>query len=465
MALSEDQIRGLLDAPRETLDVELKSWIDPTAEEGIAKIAKGCMALRNNNGGVLVIGFRNDGKPDESNVPSDVRAVFHVDCVQEIVGKFSSEPFPIDVQFGEKDGQIYPVISVPPGVRTPVVAKRTLGPPGRPLIKDHAVYVRSLSSNNTVSSSEARRGDWERLVQVCFDNREADVGAFVRRHLSAVNLDRLLSILSEMSSPPLPTAIDTAKKFLDVGYMRFQEAMTERQLKIPDLGFREAAVFIEGEVPKHDATQSLLNRLFVAQPQHTGWPPWADSRGFSAEADQPRVFDEGWEALFAEREKGDLTIPHLDFWRIDPTRAYFYLVTALEDDLEVPGPKPKAGTQLDFMLQIYRIAEIISVALSFARSMECNPTKTSLAFAFRWSKLKGRYLSSWADKRRTFSPKGPATQEQVVSAVTIPLDTPRSAIAPHVDSVIRKLFALFNGAELESRIISEIVEEALQIRF
>ena len=214
MALSEEQIRGLLDAPRETLDVELKCWIDPTAEEGIAKIAKGCMALRNNNGGVLVIGFRNDGKPDESNVPSDVRAVFHVDRVQEIVGKFSSEPFPIDVQFGEKDGQIYPVISVPPGVRTPVVAKRNSGSPGKLLIKDHAVYVRSLSSNNTVSSSEARRGDWERLVQICFDNREADIGSFVRRHLSAINLDRLLPMLSHLISPSPPSAIDSAKKFL-----------------------------------------------------------------------------------------------------------------------------------------------------------------------------------------------------------------------------------------------------------
>jgi predicted HTH transcriptional regulator len=184
MVLSEDQLRDLLNAPSETLGVELKRWIDPTIDDGIAKIAKGCIALRNNNGGLLVIGLKDNGEPDEQNAPADVLATFHIDVIQRIVGQFSSEQFSVEVQFGERDGKLYPVISVPSGVRTPVAAKRNCNSAGKQLIKDHSVYVRSLSSNNTVSSSEARRSDWERLVQICFDNREADIGAFVRRHLS-----------------------------------------------------------------------------------------------------------------------------------------------------------------------------------------------------------------------------------------------------------------------------------------
>jgi len=164
MSLSEDELRNLLNAPRETLQVELKQWIDPASPEGSAKIAKGCMALRNNNGGFLVIGFDDDGNPDIANAPGDVETDFHTDVVQGIVTQYSSEPFPIEVQFGEKDGHLYPVIAVPSGVRTPVAAKRDLPFSGRMLIKHNAVYVRSLSSNNTVSSSEPRRGDWERLV-------------------------------------------------------------------------------------------------------------------------------------------------------------------------------------------------------------------------------------------------------------------------------------------------------------
>ena len=75
--------------------------------------------------------------------------------------------------------------------------------------------------------------------------------------------------------------------------------MTERQLTIPDHGFREAAVFIDGEVPEQRPTRSLLNRLFVKQPQHTGWPAWLDSRNLPTEADHPKVIDGGWQALLA----------------------------------------------------------------------------------------------------------------------------------------------------------------------
>ena len=281
MALSEDQLRELLENPSESLGIELKSWIDPNADEGIAKIAKGCIALRNNNGGMLIIGFTDDGKPDLNRVFADVQAAFHVDVIQGIVGRYASELFPVEVQFGELDGNLYPVISIPSGVRNPVAAKSSLGQRGKLLVKDDAVYVRSLSSNNTVSSSEARRGDWERLVQNCFDNREAEIGAFVRRHLTGVNLEQLASVLSGGSGSKVQTAVDRAREMLAKGRKRFLVAAKEREFDVPHIGFREVAVVIDGDVPEHRANDSLLQRLFVAQPRHTGWPACVDSRRFS----------------------------------------------------------------------------------------------------------------------------------------------------------------------------------------
>jgi hypothetical protein len=143
----------------------------------------------------------------------------------------------------------------------------------------------------------------------------------------------------------------------------------------------------------------------------------------------------------------------------------FYLLTALEDDLPSPDPRLEPRAQLDFVLQISRVAEIISVALSFAQSMGCDPLKTSLAFAFRWTKLKGRHLTSRVQPQRAFRSREPASQDEVVTVLTVPLDTPRTAIAPHVGPAVRNLFALFGGTEFESRVIEEIVDEALQIRF
>lgn len=104
MASSDEDLMQLLAAPRESLDLELKQWISPKSPEGIAKIAKGCIALRNNNGGRLVIGFKDDGTPDTAGRPTDVRVTFHVDEIQAIVSKYSSELFQIDVQFVDLGG-------------------------------------------------------------------------------------------------------------------------------------------------------------------------------------------------------------------------------------------------------------------------------------------------------------------------------------------------------------------------
>jgi hypothetical protein len=334
MAIAEEDLRQLLAAPRETLDLELKQWFDPTAPEGAARIARGCLALRNNNGGTLVIGFTDDGQPDPDNIPADVRATFHNDVVQAIVSRFPAEPFSIDVQFVEVGGRTHPVISVPAGVRSPVAARSTLnGPDGRPLVRDHAVYVRSLNSNNTVSSTEARRGDWERLTRICFDNREADIGGFVRRHLAALSLETLAALVPAFSTMlHRPTDMERVAEELEKGYSRFRAAAQMRQLQIPRVGFREAAILVDGQFPLLNATASFLRGLLVNAPQHTGWPPWLDLSAAGGKHPRPYVYDRGWEALLDYRDAERMIFtPTLDFWRIEP-RGVFYHIRALEHD-------------------------------------------------------------------------------------------------------------------------------------
>jgi predicted HTH transcriptional regulator len=121
------KIQDLIERPRESLAVELKRWIDPDQPEGKAKIVKATLALRNFNGGYLVIGFDNDTlEPDREHVPSNVMDMFHVDKIQGLISKFSSEPLEISIKFPEREGQQYPVIEVPPGIRTPVAVKSDL---------------------------------------------------------------------------------------------------------------------------------------------------------------------------------------------------------------------------------------------------------------------------------------------------------------------------------------------------
>lgn len=74
----------------------------------------------------------------------------------------------------KRDGREYPVIVVPPGVRTPVATKRDLLEGQKVLIKEGAVYFRTLSSNGTPSTAEAKAADWRDIADICVENREAD---------------------------------------------------------------------------------------------------------------------------------------------------------------------------------------------------------------------------------------------------------------------------------------------------
>ena len=179
------------------MSVEVKTWIDLGTDEAIAKLVKGLFALRNRNGGLFIIGFDDTSlQPDPYGLQDTVQVAYHTDRVQQLVSRFANTPFEIAVDLGSLDGIEYPVISVPPGVRTPVVVKRDLlGPEDtrrqRKLLAEGDVYFRTLGSNGRVSSSLIRPSDWSDLLDICFDNREADIGRFLRRHMGQEQLSLL----------------------------------------------------------------------------------------------------------------------------------------------------------------------------------------------------------------------------------------------------------------------------------
>src|SRR5215471_3761870 len=127
MNVDQVRIQELLTRLAESLNVEVKNWIDPDDPAGVAKIVRAGLALRNRNGGYLVIGFDDKTlQPDTANRPAHVRSVFHVDKIQGIIARYASELFEVAIAFGQHDGKDYPVIVIPEGMRTPVAAKADL---------------------------------------------------------------------------------------------------------------------------------------------------------------------------------------------------------------------------------------------------------------------------------------------------------------------------------------------------
>ena len=456
----DDLLQRLVDSPQETMGVELKPWILPTEHDGVWKIAKVCMALRNNNGGYLLLGFEDDGRPSPSP-PADLGQVYHIDQIQQIVSKYASEPFAVTVEFRDTRGQTHPIVVVPDGVVTPVLAKSTLFDPSdekRRLIEDDAIYVRSVSANNRVSSTKLRKSDIHRLMKICFDNREADIGAFLRRHLTGLTPELLQGALDAVQKSVHPSI--TPNVILNKGYERFSDAFRERGQELPDIGYWETAAVVDSLENPWQASQTLLSRLRAIRHNHSGWPPWAIIHNPGAPDMNPRVINGTWEALMDSMN--DPPFPMLDYWQINPMGRFFY-VRALEDDLreETHGVEPR--TVLDFYLVVYRVTEAISAVLQITRELEGDKDH-GIDFGFRWRALRGRILRSGSEPGRFLRPQVSAYDDIVTTEIQVPSDVPESTIPAHVYRAVRPLFLAFEGYDVPQREIEEIAADVLKRR-
>jgi hypothetical protein len=467
MQIDQTIIDLLIAGPAEGLNVEVKRWIDPTSNAGIEKIVKAALALRNRNGGYLVIGF-DDGTllPDASHAPSNVRDAFHLDAIQGLISRYSSDLFEIGVGFGQRDGFDHPVIVVPPGVRTPVAAKRSLMDDSKTLIRHGAVYFRTLAANGTPSTAEARPEDWREIVEICFDNREADFGRFLRRHLGGGDVAAFAAALREVgiatNIAPTPTLKDRALALLEDGERRFQVALRARTLdaegkRMAEAGSWSVAMVIDPPKPNARPTREFSSTISASNPRLTGWPVWLDSSASGDTNNRPKIRENAVEALIISILSG--WSHHLDFSRLDP-KGEFFLRRVLQDDAT---SQIKPGVALDPILVILRTAEAIAVGLAFARALGWEPDKTRLGFAFRWTKLSGRQLEPWGNPMVVIS-GGAAHDDSVTTYVELSLDTAPSAIAPFVEQATLDLFVLFDGYNLPNNAIEHWVQRLIERR-
>lgn len=463
MSLIPERIQYLIDNPSESLSVELKRWIDPSTPSGKKKIVRAVLALRNLGGGFLVIGFDNDSlEPDSGNAPEDAQAVFHVDTIQGLISHYSSDPFEVTIWFPERGSQKYPVIEVPRDVKTPVAVKRDLIDGEDKILSEGDVYIRSLRMNNTPSAGKARWKDWNQIAETCFDNREADIGRFIRRHIGNIDPDLLRKFLSDDTGlQPGLSPEERLHEYTAVCRDKFNRVVQKRGVDIPDHGVWETALIIEGDVPSHFLNEEFLRLLHASNPRLTGWPVWLDSSGFRDEDAWPYVHDDAWEAIIVNLRTG--RGKHIDFMRMEPS-GRFYLRRDLEDDLTGPPSGPEPLTVLDFVLPIFRCAEAIAVGLAFAKAMGCDAESTSLAFSFRWTKLEGRELTSWVEPSRDLHQRRITHQDEVESILNVPLESPVSTLNEFTHQAVRPLFSVFSGFAVNPMIVEELTSKLLKGR-
>jgi hypothetical protein len=324
------------------------------------------------------------------------------------------------------------------------------------------VYFRTLHANGTPSTAVARPQDWRDILEICFENREADIGRFLRRHLPGADLGALLTTLGVPAAPAPPSLKERTEALLSDGERRFASAIDARRLtpeekEILKSAAWRVALILNPSRPDAVADQVFINKISSSNPNYTGWPIWLDSRSFTDQRSAPRVIDNGFEALIISLHQWS---QHLDFMRFDPS-GQFFLRRELQDD-RVPS-RVRPGTPLDPVLAILRVAEAIAVGLAMAKALEWPKEGTLLGFAFRWSGLSGRQLEPWANPHVTII-GGTAHDDAVTTFIEVPLDTAPSAIAPFVDDATRRLFALFDGYRIPNQATEDWVRRLIERR-
>ena len=289
-------------------------------------------------------------------------------------------------------------------------------------------------------------------METYFENREADIGRFLRRHLGERG--------PEVERVFRSAATDLAVSVLARGWERLSSTAERLGVSLPEHGAWEVGVATAPVLSGGLADEPFLNLLMSENPKYTaGWPVWLYSRAFRDRDSHPRVYEDGWEMLV--RPLSGTFLRDEDFWRLEP-QGRFYLHRALQDDMRESNRAPEPSTQLDLVLVIRRTAETSATALAFARALGADDDAT-LRFAFRWRGLEGRILATWSSPGRHLFRNYQALQNEVTTRLTVPVDTPPSAIGPHVQAATAPLFAAFDGATIDMSDVEELLREMLNI--
>ena len=435
MAQIPDYILGLLENPTENLKTELKDWIDPDEDEAKAKIVKACLALRNLDGGVLLIGVSDKPRRRNAACPLEpVEETFEQEKIQRMVARYADPPFEIRVRHVPLDGIRYVAIEVPGGIQYPVMTKRGLTAKKDEkqcrLIKKKTIYVRTLRANGSASTAELTDEDVGELLERYSKNREARVerpGDDARER-----------------EPDWEAAI---QNLMDKGLERYDELAAKRG-NIPEHGSFEVGVVLERPGRAFDPTGEFLQTLMARHPYHTGSPMWWDSRASGNTESHPKVRGDRWEAFIAlPRDISDLP----DYWHLSG-KGEFYERRAFRDDTTA-GP----SEEMDRDQAILRTAEAILVAMEFAKPFEL-PEDASLRMGFRWRGLVGRILSTRGDDR-VFMLRQPqeARDNEAQSFVEIPSIAARDSVGGYVKAAVRPLFLKFNGVECSAGLIEKLM--------
>lgn len=439
MSLNAD-LDELLIEPRETLDVEVKEWLDLTDNGHRALLAKEIIALANHGGGYIVVGFEelSDGTfraatPRPANLDAWAQ-----DAVQSIVGKYIDPAIQCRVVHRALAGsaESYPIIMIPGGHRVPIRAKA--GSPDGSKVVPHRIYIRRPGP----SSEEPKTAEeWDRLIERCVQGRQGEL------------LDAMRSIMAGVipsTATTEPTRLDELNEFSRIAVERWEGRVAALANDTPPRmphGHYDVGVAIDGTFDKKSLSD-LRDIISTAVRNHSGWPPFLtlNRAPFS-----PKPADGAVEFWRGPDTDGSFDRPaHHDFWRISPDGLLFTR-RGFQEDGGLYDIEP--GTTFDITSPTWRIGEAILQASYIARALRAEDA--NLICSCSWTGLKGRTLVSRGNPNRMLFEDRMTEQDSYQTTQTIALNALPQALPELVHALLAPLYELFEFFELPKRLVEE----------
>ncbi|MEG3791243.1 RNA-binding domain-containing protein [Lysobacter sp. CCNWLW3] len=441
MAQIAAQLQSLVDDPREALGIEVKRWLDLTVKADQAVLAKAAIALANHGGGFIVLGYEEltDGA-FECHLPRPTNLdAYSQDVIARIVATYAEPAFQVQVSrvVRQADGATHPVIQVPGGHRTPVMAKK--GSPDQKTLISGRVYIRRPTPESAEPGSAV---EWRDLLDRCVRAGRDDL------------LDAIRGVLDgrgERSPPAEPTNLERLQAWVEAGMARWKALAPPAKDGEPGdpPGIYTVAYQIEGNDLPSRAPSEMLN-LLRDVPGYTGWRPWWVP---SRDGIRPYQFDGVIECYHGlDGNKRIVDPAHADFWRVN-TQGQLLLIRGFDEDSGSERAAP--GTAFDLTLPVWRIGECLMHAATLAPRLtgESRP----ITFSASWSGLRDRELIH-LERRYVLHASHIARQDSFTAALTVDSNQISDSLPEILHSLLHPLYQLFDFFELPKTLIDKEVQ-------
>lgn len=450
MTLSRERLADLLIDPHESLDCEVKNWLDlQSSNDDKATFAKAALAIANQGGGFILLGLveTDTGVVEAENRPATLDS-YNQDLLNGIVQNYCDPPFHCAVHFVPNPaGAIFPIVIIPGGHRVPIRARRA-GPNGN-TVQNNAIYIRKPGPRSETPQSAQ---DWDDLLARCLRNRRDEMFDQIR--------DLITGAVPQVELPPEPARLD---EWITSSLARWGGLIAG----LPDnvgprlpYGRYYMAYEIIGE-PRQITPAQVPDLLRASVVRHTGWPPfWYPTRaGIVPYPIEGAV--ECWLGGDPETPPEQRDAASSDFWRIHPAGLAFLLRGYDEDGINAKQSSSspvQPASAFDVVLPVWRIGEGLLHARSLAANLFDGPT--TIRFVASYEGLAGRSLASITNRRHIWEDRI-CHQDSITLRTHIDTLAIDSNLPEIIHPLLSPLYALFDFFELPMQLV---VDEITRMR-